>query len=92
MKTAWFILLISAFTDFVIVAGTSLTTAMLASGKAEIPTPAILIVVMVGGLIAMARTIQQAIKAEVTDQTQLVTSPVSSTTTVQLKTNTVQTP
>lgn len=63
MNIAWTIVLISALTDFIITAGTALTTAMVAAGDAELPSMAVLIVSGLGGLIAFARTVQQALKA-----------------------------
>ena len=63
MKIAWLILLISAFTDFVITAGTALTTAMVAQGTAQMPSAAILLLAVIGGLVSGARTVQQALKA-----------------------------
>jgi hypothetical protein len=63
MKSAWAVLLVSAFTDFVITAGTSLMTAMMASGDAELPRHAVMLVAGIGGVVAAARTIQQALKA-----------------------------
>ncbi len=63
MRMAWVILIVSALTDFVINAGTALTAAMLASGVAQIPNKAVILVVVIGGIVSMARTIQQALKA-----------------------------
>jgi hypothetical protein len=67
MKSQWTILIISAITDMVISAGTSIGTAMIATGSAQMPTTAVLVLSMIGGLVAAARTIQQALK--VTPQT-----------------------
>jgi hypothetical protein len=63
VKIAWLILSISAFTDFVITAATALTTAMVATGSAQLPNSAIVILAVLGGLVSGARTIQQALKA-----------------------------
>ena len=63
MKTAWTILLISALTDFFITAATDLTTAMVATGSAEMPSQATIVLVLLGGGIQAGRTIQQALKA-----------------------------
>lgn len=63
MKTAWTILLISAFTDFVITVGTALTSAMVATGSPQMPSDAVLALAFIGGATAAARTIQQALKA-----------------------------
>jgi hypothetical protein len=64
VKIAWLILLISAATDFIINAGTSVMSAMVATGSATIPSKAVLVLAIVGGFVQMARTIQQALKAE----------------------------
>lgn len=63
MKTAWVVLSISAFTDLIITAGTSVTSAMVATGSASIPSKAVIILAVIGGLVAASRTIQQALKA-----------------------------
>lgn len=63
MKSAWIILIISAFTDFIINAGTSLMAAMVATGSASIPSRAVLLLAILGGVVSMSRTIQQALKA-----------------------------
>ena len=63
MKVAWTILLISAFTDFVVTVGTSLGTAMVATGSAQMPSNAVLLLSVIGGMVAAARTVQQALKA-----------------------------
>lgn len=56
-------MIISAFTDAIITAGTSLTAAMMASGAAQMPNDAALVLVLVGSLVTFSRTIQQGIKA-----------------------------
>lgn len=63
MRTAWIVLLISALTDFVINAGTSVMAAMVATGAASVPSKAVLLLSVLGGLVSMSRTIQQALKA-----------------------------
>ena len=63
MKSEWVALVISALTDFIISAGTALTSAMVATGEAHVPSEAVLILALVGGLVAGARTIQQALKS-----------------------------
>jgi len=63
INTQWTVLLISAFTDMVISTGTALTSAMVATGSAQIPATPVLILAGLGGLVAAARTIQQALKA-----------------------------
>lgn len=62
MKLEWLILIVSALTDFVINAGTSLMAAMVATGSASMPSKAVIILSVVGGLVAMSRTIQSALK------------------------------
>jgi hypothetical protein len=62
MNSARFILLITALTDFIINAGTALGTAMVAQGNAQIPSAAVIILAVIGGTVAAARTVQQALK------------------------------
>lgn len=62
MKVAWTILLISALTDCLVTAATALTSAMVATGKAEMPNKAVLFLGLLGGIVAAGRTIQQALK------------------------------
>lgn len=59
MKIAWLILLVSAMTDFVITAGTSMGTAMVATGSAQFPSHAVILLSTLGGAVSAARTIQQ---------------------------------
>lgn len=63
MKLAWIVLLISAFTDFIITVATGLTAAMVESASGQLPTYPTLLLAVLGGLVAAARTIQQALKA-----------------------------
>jgi hypothetical protein len=63
MKVAWLVLLISAFTDFVITAGSGLTAAMVAKGEPAMPSEAVWLITAVAGIVSAARTIQQALKA-----------------------------
>lgn len=62
MKIAWTILIISALTDFLITVGTSLSTAMVATGSAAMPNKAVVMLSLIGGIVAAARTIQQTLK------------------------------
>lgn len=64
VKLAWLILLISAFTDFVINTGSSIMAAMMATGNAVMPARAVVILAVIGGLVQMSRTVQQALKAD----------------------------
>ena len=63
MKIAWIIVLISAFTDFVITMGTGLSAAMVATDSAAMPSGASVLLCVIGGLVQAARTVQQALKA-----------------------------
>jgi hypothetical protein len=76
-RVAWIILIISALTDLIINAGTSIMAAMMATGNASLPTKAVWILAAVGGLVQMARTIQQALKtaSEHTNSTLLPARP-----------------
>jgi hypothetical protein len=62
MRIEWVILIISAITDAVITGGTALTTAMVAAREMALPSPAVWLLVSIGGLVSAARTIQQALK------------------------------
>ncbi len=68
MKTAWIILIVSAMTDFVITAGTSMGTAMVATGSAQFPSHAVILLSALGGATSAARTIQQALKSAMDPQ------------------------
>lgn len=63
MKSEWVILLVSAFTDAIISGGTSLASAMVATGSIQVPSAAVMILSAIGAAVAAARTIQQALKA-----------------------------
>jgi len=63
MKNAWFVLIISALTDFVITGATAVTSAMVSTGSANFPSNAVIMLAVLGGLVSAARTIQQALKA-----------------------------
>ncbi len=62
MKIAWLVLIISAFTDFVITAATAVTSSMVATSSADFPSKAVVLLAVLGGLVSAARTIQQALK------------------------------
>ena len=62
MKSEWAVLIISALTDMIISTGTALTAAMVATGEARIPNEAVIVLAAIGGIVAAARTIQQALK------------------------------
>ena len=81
MKIAWLVLLISAFTDFVITTATSLTTAMMVMGNAELPSNAVVIVASLGGAVTAARTIQQGLRSATSEPPPLTTQPQSRTVT-----------
>ena len=63
MKTAWTILVISAFTDLVINSGTALMAAMVATKEVTMPSGPVWLLAAVGGIVSAARTVQQALKA-----------------------------
>lgn len=63
MKVAWAVLLISAFTDFVITAGGSIVTAITTMTTPDWPPRYVFLIAIMLGLVAAARTIQQALKA-----------------------------
>lgn len=63
MTNAWTILLISAFTDFVITSGTAIGTAMVATQEIQMPSEPVILMALIGGIVQAARTIQQALKA-----------------------------
>jgi hypothetical protein len=63
LKRAWVILIISALTDAFLVAAAGVSSAMIATGVATMPsTPVVVVNALFGGM-AFARTIQQALKA-----------------------------
>lgn len=63
MKTAWFVLIVSAMTDFTITFATGLMTVMTATGGATVlPNRATVLVTVLGGVLAASRTIQQTLK------------------------------
>lgn len=57
----WFSLLVSFLSDVVITGGTALTTAMVAGDSAHMPTTAVWILALVGGLMAGFRALKAAI-------------------------------
>jgi hypothetical protein len=76
MKSQWTILLVSAFTDFIISFGTAVMAGMVGNGAAVIPPPAVLILAGVGGLVAFGRTVQQALKATPQASAELKGDPI----------------
>ena len=62
MKYFWSILCISAGTDLVINAGTAYIAAMTEAGTGQLPGWGTVIVALIGGLVAGARTLQQGLK------------------------------
>ena len=75
LKIAWLVLIVSALTDFIITAGTSLMSVMVATGSPQMPEPAVWVIVTAGGLVAAARTIQQALKQTATETAALRGAP-----------------
>lgn len=65
MKIAWAILIITAFTDFIIGFAGALTTATAATHVAELPNKGAMFFAAMFGLVAAARTIQQGLKTVV---------------------------
>ena len=59
----WMTVTISFFTDFVISAGGCLTTAMVATGSAAMPTTPVLIFSVVTGLVAASRRVQALLQS-----------------------------
>lgn len=57
-----YVLIVSALTDFIIVAATGVTTAMVATGAQDMPSKATVFISVLGGLVSFARTIQQALR------------------------------
>lgn len=86
MKTAWTVLIISAFTDFIITAGTALMTAMVSMGTTEMPSSPVILITVVGGVVQAARTIQQALKSTPETSAALKGSPSTVSTTTFEKT------
>jgi hypothetical protein len=62
VKSEWVALIITALTDLIISAGTALMSAMVATGSAQIPNDAVIVLALLGGIVAGARTMQQALK------------------------------
>jgi hypothetical protein len=62
MGREWLALTITAITDFIINAGTALTAAMVATGDAQMPNVAVTVLAIISGIVAGARTVQQALK------------------------------
>jgi hypothetical protein len=61
-RNAFYVLMVSAATDFIITAGTALTTAMVANGEASMPSHPVILVAVIGGAVSFARTVQQAVR------------------------------
>ncbi len=60
---AWTVLLITAFTDFVITAGGAMVTAITAMSTPDWPPRYVFLISFFLGITAAARTVQQALKA-----------------------------
>ncbi len=63
LTTQWTILAVSALTDGVITGGTAIMTAMVGAGSTAMPGKAVILLAVIGGVVAAARTVQQALKA-----------------------------
>jgi hypothetical protein len=59
---AWLIILISALTDLLIVSGSTLIGAMLATGEATLPTLAVWLVSGLSGLVAAGKEVRSSLK------------------------------
>lgn len=62
MNKAWSIVIISIATDFIINAGSSLMAAMTATQTTAFPNKVAITVILIGGLVQAARTLQSALK------------------------------
>jgi hypothetical protein len=91
MKSAWTILLISAFTDFIITFAVGLQVGNAASATAY-PSGPTLLYSAIGGVVVAARTIQQALKATSADAAALRGIEVVSITKMPGKTEIAGTP
>ncbi len=60
------VLIVSAVTDFIIATGTALTAAMVAKGDAMLPSSPVIVLSVIGGTIAAARTVQQSLRKDIT--------------------------
>ena len=58
----WLILAISALTDFLVVAGSTVLGAMLATGQTTLPTKAVWLLSLMSGLVAAAKEVRAALK------------------------------
>ncbi len=63
MKSEWFILIMSALTDAAISAASAIIAVMTATGSPQMPSAESLVIIGLGALVAMGRTIQQALKS-----------------------------
>lgn len=57
-----YVLIVSAGTDFIITAGGSVLSAMVATNMLAMPSAPVILVAVLTGCIAAARTVQQAIR------------------------------
>jgi hypothetical protein len=76
--TMWamlFIVLVGAATDFVIVAGAALSAAMVNGQSVALPSLAVWILVVAGGLVAAARSVKAAIEPAIAEQLRARTGP-----------------
>lgn len=58
----WLLLLVSAVTDFTVVAGSTLTGAMLATGQATLPSQGVWLLAIVAGLVAAGKEMRSMLK------------------------------
>lgn len=81
MKVAWTVLIISAFTDFVITGGGMLMSSLVTMATPDWPPRYVFLMSFIGGFIAAARTVQQALKLTPEAQAALKGAPSITTTT-----------
>ena len=63
MKFAWIVLIISGLTDALIVIVNGLTSAMVSTSAVAMPSRPVILINILFGVAALARTVQQALKA-----------------------------
>ena len=73
------ILLVRAGTDFVILTGTAVSAAMVAKGDAMLPSYPVLILALIGGIVAFARTVQQSLIKDESSSTTVSTTVTTPT-------------
>ncbi len=67
----WVLLIISTATDFTIVAGSTVTGAMLATGNAGLPPKSVWVLAVIAGLIAAAKEVRSMLHLSPVEASQL---------------------